>query len=158
MNRTPFVTLCEEMPLSQSCLSSHFDRKKKKKKITVVAKVWSSKVMILNKEWKWVTLHSKSSQLPICGPRPYIRSQILSFTLRRAIEVRKLRFRDFELDEAHSSNKWISWDLNQSGTDYKVHDFSTRTNCFWWYLKERPTKLAKNFQSMLISPTLYLRT
>lgn len=121
MNRTPFVTLCEEMPLSQSCLSSYFDRKKKKKKkITVVAKVWSSKVMILNKEWKWVTLHSKSSQLPICGPRPYIRSQILSFTLRRAIEVRKLRFRDFELDEAHSSNRMDKlgfesiWDWLQS--------------------------------------------
>ena len=56
MKRTPFVTLCQEMPLSQSCLSPHFDRKK----ISVVAKVWSSKMMILNKEWKWVTLHSKS--------------------------------------------------------------------------------------------------
>lgn len=29
MKRTPFVTLCQEMPLSQSCLSPHFDRKKK---------------------------------------------------------------------------------------------------------------------------------
>ena len=133
-------------------------QKKKTKQNTVVAKVWSSKMMTLNKEWKWVTRHSKSSQLPICDPHPYIRSQILSFTLRRAIEVSKLRFRDFELDEAHSSNKWMCWDLNQSGSDYKVNDFSTKTNCFWRYLKERPIKLEKNFQSMLISPTLYLRT
>ena len=29
--------------------------------------------------------------------------------------MRKLRFRDFELDEAHSSNKWMSWGLDQSG-------------------------------------------
>ena len=72
----------------------------------------------------------KITQLPIFDPQPYIRSQILSFTLRRATEVRKLRFRDFELVEAHSSNKWMSWGLDQSGTDYKVRDFSTRTKCF----------------------------
>ena len=36
----------------------------------------------------------------------------------------------FELDEAHSTNKWMIWDLDQSWIESKVRDFSTRTNCF----------------------------
>lgn len=67
------------------------------------------------------------------------------------IHCRDEKVEVFELDEAHSTSKWMSWDLDQSWVDSKVRDFSTRTNCCWQNLKEWPIKLAKTLQSVLNS-------
>lgn len=54
--------------------------------------------------------------------------------------MRKLNFKDSELDENHSTSKWMYWDLDQFAAYSKVCDFSTKTNCFWQYFGE-PVKL-----------------